>query len=179
MTHKTETKDLVLVNAFGGKNKWINLMGYDLHTSTSLKLISWRHAEELLMISPCYISLYDCPSPFSPCSENRAGRLVKLGAGRLSFFLSLEPADSCSERPGAAAYCRAEPQPHPGRFGEGLMHAHDREQATKLEQAPEIKTALTKKSRCLPNLSTYVNIWGIPVWLNGREERHDTKACTV
>lgn len=54
----------------------------------------------------------------------RAGRLVKLGAGRLSFFQSLEPADSCPGRPGAAADCGAEPQPHPGRFSAELMHAH-------------------------------------------------------
>lgn len=66
-----------------------------------------------------------------------------MGAGLLpvsAFLQSLGPFDSCSWRPGAAAYGRAEPQPHPGRLREELMHAHGHE-----ADQPENKNGLHKE----------------------------------
>lgn len=83
------------------------------------------------------------PPPVVPAV--RAGSLLKLGAGRLSFFQSLEPADSCSVRPGAAALTA----------GQNLSHILEDSAKTSCvitatedhkPKQPEIKTALTKKS---------------------------------
>lgn len=52
---------------------------------------------------------------------------MKLGAGRLSFFQSLEPADSCSGRPGAAAATAGHDHSHilEEESSAELMRAHE------------------------------------------------------
>lgn len=86
----------------------------------------------------------------------RAGRALRLGAGRLSFFESLQPPDSCSLRPGAP------PRQQPGGLAQDAVPP----------ARPQTEAAAPTKL-CLLSLSLCVNICRICVWRRGRE-RHMT-----
>lgn len=114
------------------------------------------------------VSVCESPSPFSPCSERKQAGNV---GGRATFFQSLEPADSCLVRPGAAV-------PLLGRTAATSWRIRWRPYACSRPQ-PEIKSGLTKKPLCLHSLSTCVNICGIPVQLHRVAERRDSQMCPL
>lgn len=100
-----------------------------------------------------------------PPIHSRAGSAGESWGQGGSLFL---PWSQMTAAPGGLGLL-LEPQPHPGRFSEEVMHAHGR----RVDQ-PEIKMALTKKSQCLLSLSTCVNIWENPPCLTGWEEARHT-----
>lgn len=176
-THETETKastDRLLLDPFpenDNKSSWfIKVHMCKINHARMLRNRSW--------FPPCYISLHESPSPFRACSESRQAGKV---GGRATLFLWFSGA--CWQLLAEARGCC---------LLLGQNHSHILEESARIScthsrprKRPQTgltwnkKTALTKKSQCLLNLSTCVNIWGIPVWQRGVAETHDSQAHTV
>lgn len=142
MTHKTEAlMELQLLKLWSLVKRLghVTLFVFESHKSMSGKQISQRDAEESQVFLR-YIRLCVCvrePIP-PPAPAVRAGRLVKLGAGRLSFF---PPASGACWQLLAEAWGLPLPQSHPGRFSKDLVHVHSHELGR-----PELKEGLDKEA---------------------------------
>ncbi len=79
-----------------------------------------------------------------PCSESRQAGKV---GGRATLFLSVSGAFWQLQwwGLGLLLYCEAQPQPHPGRFGEDLMQCSRPCKTTKMERLEKRKEGFDKE----------------------------------
>lgn len=107
---------------FGGKkDSWERDSWFTNSTSPYFMKRCWGIASDFLHVICLCMSAHP---PLVPAV--RAGRQAGEVGGRATLFLSLSRAcwQLLGEAWGPASYCRAEPQPHPGRFRAELMYAH-------------------------------------------------------